>query len=98
MVYSSMNSVIMNPKTVFGYCLIMTLLTSIKDGKRKNKPQEDLEKQKKSALEKKRLDRSKNFSYQDATQNLPSSSSSSKAKGKGGKGKGKGKGASNKPF
>ena len=31
MVYSSMNSVIMNPKTVFGYCLIITLLTSIKD-------------------------------------------------------------------
>ena len=85
MVYSSMNSVIMNPKTVFGYCLIITLLTSIKDGKRKNKPQEDLEKQKKSALGKKRLDRSKNLSYQDTTQNLPSSSSSSKAKGKGGR-------------
>ena len=67
-------------------------------GKRKSKPQEDLEKQKKSALGKKRLDRSKNLSYQDTTQNLPSSSSSSKAKGKGGKGKGKGKGASNKPF
>ena len=63
-------------------------------GKRKSKPQENLEKQKKSALEKKRLEKSKNLSFQDTTLNLPSSSNK-KVQNKGGKGKG-GKGKSSK--